>query len=120
MTAYTEIVTTDVHACCAMLPATQQLAFGEPVPQPGFARVASAADGSRIGVRSPLAEHETPIVRVYHSVDDIHAAATAAEATGAMVAYGPVQQGDTGLWAILIQGGVQVGLWQAASDTAAP
>ena len=38
---------------------------------------------------------------------------TRAEAAGAVIAYPPTRQGDTGTWAIYILGGVQVGLWQS-------
>ena len=115
MVHYTEIVTPEANACCAMLAAVQGLSFGEAVADLGGARVATAADGSMVGVRAPLASHEAPITRTYLTVDDIDAAVEAASAAGAMVAYGPVQQGDTGIWAIVIQGGIQLGLWQDAT-----
>ena len=35
-----------------------------------------------------------------------------AEAAGAMIAYPPTRQGDTGTWAIYVLGDVQIGLWQ--------
>ena len=63
-------------------------------------------------MRAPLAEHDTPITRSYFAVDDIAAAVAAAEAAGAMIAYGPIQQGDTGTWAIYFLGDAQIGLWQ--------
>jgi len=46
-------------------------------------------------------------------VDDIEQAVSEAESKGAVVAYPPTQQGDTGTWAIYMMGGVQIGLWQA-------
>ena len=63
-------------------------------------------------MRAPLAEHEQPIVRTYMAVDDIQAAVEQAEAAGAVIAYPPTQQGDTGTWAIYILGDIQMGLWQ--------
>ena len=78
----------------------------------GLARVAEAADGLLIGVRAPLAEHETPIVRTYYEVADIAQAVAAAEAAGAVIAYPPTRQGDTGTWAIYFLGDIQIGLWQ--------
>ena len=60
----------------------------------------------------PLADHEQPIIRPYLAVDDIAAAISQAEAKGAVVAYPPTQQGDTGTWAICLLGDLQVGLWQ--------
>ena len=109
---YVEIVTRDVAAQCAILRRIHGLSFGEPVPDLGQARVAEAPDGSLIGVRGPLAEHEQPIVRTYFRVDDIVRAVKEAESAGATIAYPPTQQGDTGTWAIYIFGDVQVGLWQ--------
>jgi predicted enzyme related to lactoylglutathione lyase len=63
-------------------------------------------------VRAPLAQHEQPIVRTYLEVEDIASAVEEAEAAGAMIAYPPTRQGDTGTWAIYILGDVQIGLWQ--------
>lgn len=110
---YVETVTADVTAHCQLLEEAHGLSFGEAVAELGNARVAQAANGSLVGVRAPLAEHEEPIVRTYFEVDDISAAIAAAETAGALVAYPPTKQGDTGTWAIYMAGGVQVGLWQA-------
>ncbi len=88
------------------------MSFGPPVPELGNARVAESPDGTRVAVRAPLADHEQPIIRPYIAVDDIARAISQAEAKGAVVAYPPTQQGDTGTWAIYIIGDVQVGLWQ--------
>ena len=109
---YLEIVCSDVAAQCAALEQVHGLSFGPPVADLGQARVAKAADGSLIGVRAPLAEHEQPIVRTYLAVDDIAKAVKEAESAGAMIAYPPTQQGDTGTWAVYILGDVQMGLWQ--------
>jgi predicted enzyme related to lactoylglutathione lyase len=109
---YLEIVSPDVAAQCAALERVHDLSFGPPVADLGQARVAEAPDGSLIGVRAPLAEHEQPIVRTYLEVEDITRAVEEAEASGAVIAYPPTQQGDTGTWAIYILGDVQMGLWQ--------
>ena len=109
---YVEIVCSDVDAHCAMLEQVHGVSFGDPVAALGMARVAEGDDGSLIGVRAPMANHDTPIVRTYYRVDDIEGAVAKAEAAGAMIAYPPTQQGDTGTWAIYIVGGTQVGLWQ--------
>jgi hypothetical protein len=109
---YVEIVCRDVAAQCAALEQLHGLSFGPEDADWGTARVAEAPDGSRIGVRAPLAEHEQPIVRTYLEVEDIARAVEDAEAAGAMIAYGPIQQGDTGTWAIYFLGDVQIGLWQ--------
>ena len=88
------------------------LSFGPAVADLGPARVAKAPGGTLIGVRAPLAEHEQPIIRTYLAVEDIARAVQEAEAAGAVIAYPPTQQGDTGTWAIYFLGEVQIGLWQ--------
>jgi predicted enzyme related to lactoylglutathione lyase len=109
---YIEIVCRDVTAQQAALERIHGLSFGSPVADLGQARVAEAPDGSLIGVRAPLAEHEQPIIRTYLEVADIAKAVEDAESAGAMIAYPPTRQGDTGTWAIYILGDVQFGLWQ--------
>jgi predicted enzyme related to lactoylglutathione lyase len=108
---YVEFVCRDVDAQCAALARVHGLSFGPAVADLGQARVAKATDGSLIGVRAPLAEHEQPIVRTYFEVADIAKAVKDAEAAGAVIAYPPTRQGDTGTWAIYFLGDVQVGLW---------
>jgi len=109
---YLEIVSHDVGAQCAALERMHGLSFGPAVADLGQARIAEAPDGSLIGVRAPLAQHEQPIIRTYLEVEDIAGAVEEAEAAGAVIAYPPTQQGDTGTWAIYILGDVQIGLWQ--------
>ena len=109
---YVEIVCRDVAAQCAALERLLGLSFGPEEADFGTARVAEAPDGTLIGVRALLAEHEQPIVRTYLEVEDIARAVEHAEAAGAMTAYGPIQQGDTGTWAIYFLGDAQIGLWQ--------
>lgn len=112
---YLEFVSQDVAAQCAALESSHGLSFGPPVPDLGNARVAKQSDGSSVGVRAPLADHEQPIIRPYLAVDDIAEALAAAETQGAIVAYPPTTQGDTGTWAIYILNDLQVGLWQDPS-----
>lgn len=112
MIHYTEIVTEDMDDHCATLAQVHGLTFGATQADLGEARVAQTPDGNLIGVRKPLAQHETPIVRTYIAVADIAAAVKNAEETGAMIAYPPTKQGDTGTWAIYVKGGLQFGLWQ--------
>ena len=109
---YLEIVCEDVDAQGAARERVHGLSCGPPGPDLGQARVADQTDGSRVGVRAPLAEHEQPIVRTYAAVEDIGRAIQDAEAAGGMVAYPPTKQGDTGTWAVYILGGLQHGLWQ--------
>lgn len=109
---YLEIVTDDTETLVAVYAGVHGLSFGSPDPDLGLARVASQADGSLIGIRKPLAAHEQPITRAYLTVADIGEAVKKAEAAGAVVAYPPTRQGARGTFAILIEGGVQHGLWQ--------
>lgn len=110
---YLEFVCDDVEAQCAILEAAHGVTFGPPEAALGNARVAETDDGMRLGVRAPMGDHERPVVRPYLAVDDIEAAVAEVQAKGAVVAYGPAEQGDTGTWAIYMAGGLQLGLWQA-------
>lgn len=109
---YVEIVSTSVGEQRTVLEQAHGLSFGPPVADLGQAQVAETASGTLIGVRAPLSEREQPIVRVYFAVDDITAAVEAAESAGAVLAYPPTVQGETGTWAIYFLDGIQVGLWQ--------
>ena len=109
---YLEIVSDDVDAQVALYERMLGLSFGSPDPDLGQARVATRPDGTLGGIRKPLAAHAQPIMRMYLAVDDIRQAVEKAESAGATVAYPPTRQGQRGTFAILIQGGVQHGLWQ--------
>ncbi len=109
---YLEIVTPEVDAVCAAYAAANGLRFGEPDPGLGQARTAVLPGGGLVGVRAPLRESETPIVRPYWLVDDIEAAVAAAASAGAVIAHPPLAIPGHGTFAIYIQGGVEHGLWQ--------
>jgi len=109
---YLEIVTPDVDAVCETHARLHNVTFSEPDPGLGNARTAALPDGGRIGVRAPMHESETPIVRPYLLVEDVHAAAKAAEDCGAEIAHPPMEIPGQGHFAIFIQGGVHHGLWQ--------
>lgn len=109
---YLEIVSNDVDAQCSVLEQVHGVSFGPEVAELGNARVAEGEGGTLIGVRAPMAAHEQPITRTYLVVDDIAKAVKAAEAAGAMIAYPPTRQGESGTWAIYIVGDTQFGLWQ--------
>ena len=108
---YLEIVTPDVDATITALTSAGGLTFGEPVEGFGNARIAERPDGQMIGVRAPMAEHETPIVRPYLLVDDLQAALKKAEAAGGQIAYTGEIPGY-GQCAIYLLGGINHGLWQ--------
>lgn len=109
---YLEVVTDDVDGICAMYEEMYGVAFGQKEAELGQARAAKLPSGNVVGVRAPLADHETPIMRTYVAVDDIAAAVKKAKDRGAEVAYPPTKQGAWGTFAIVIHGGVQHGLWQ--------
>ncbi|HYM95711.1 MAG TPA: hypothetical protein VET26_00285 [Candidatus Sulfotelmatobacter sp.] len=109
---YLEIVSNDADTLTGLYQRLHGLSFGSPDPDLGQARVATRADGTLVGIRKPLAAHEQPIIRAYIQVDDIQQAARTAEEGGATIAYPPTRQGERGTFAIVIQGGVEHGLWQ--------
>jgi hypothetical protein len=109
---YLEFVCRDVDVQCEALARTHHVTFGPEIPDLGRARVARAAGGILIGVRAPLATHEQPTIRTYFEVANIADAVASAESAGAIVAYPPTQQGETGTWAIYVLGELQIGLWQ--------
>lgn len=109
---YLEIVSDNVDALTALFRDLHGLSFGPPDPDLGQARVATRESGTLVGIRTPLADHETPIMRTYVEVDDIHEAVRKAEEAGAVTAYPPTLQGQRGTFAIVFHGGVQLGLWQ--------
>ncbi|MCA9298101.1 MAG: hypothetical protein KDA28_03485 [Phycisphaerales bacterium] len=108
---YLEIVTPDVDATCAALEKTHGVTFAAPSPALGNARTAPIAGGGRMGVRAPLRETETPVVRPYRYVEDLEDAVREAEANGAIVALPSMDLPGEGRIAIVIQGGIEHGLW---------
>ncbi len=109
---YLEIVTHDVSAVCEQNTAIHGVKFGDPEPSLGGARTAKLGDASLLGVRAPMSPTEEPIVRPYWLVPDIVASVAAAEQSGAETALPPTELPGFGQCAIMIQGGVQTGLWQ--------
>jgi len=65
-----------------------------------------------LGIRPPLRDTETPVVRPYVLVDDISAAVSAATEAGAEIAITPMEIAGYGQFAIVIHGGIESGLWQ--------
>jgi predicted enzyme related to lactoylglutathione lyase len=109
---YLEIVTSDVDGTCATLARVHGVPFGPAVAGLGGARTAKLQGGGLVGVRAPMHEAETPVVRPYVLVDDIEAAAKAAEEAGGEIAHPPMEIPGHGKFAIYFQGGNQHGLWQ--------
>ncbi len=109
---YLEIVTPDVDAVCSTFARLHGVNFSEPESGLGKARTAPLPGGGLLGVRAPMHEREKPVVRPYILVDDIDAAAEAAQAAGGEIAHPPMEIPGHGRFAIFIQGGIHHGLWQ--------
>jgi len=109
---YLEIVTNEVDATCASYEKRHGVTFSEPDAGLGGARTAALSGGGKIGVRAPMNEAETPVVRPYMLVDDIEAAVKAAVEAGGEIAHPPMEIPGHCTFAIYIQGGVHHGLWQ--------
>jgi predicted enzyme related to lactoylglutathione lyase len=109
---YVEIVSPDADTLIGLYEGVHGLSFGAPDPDLGQARVATRADGTLVGIRKPMATHEHPVMRTYLAVEDIQQAVRRAGERGATVAYPPTRQGQRGTFAIVIEGGVEHGLWQ--------
>jgi predicted enzyme related to lactoylglutathione lyase len=109
---YLEIVSKDVDAVCAAYAAANGVQFGAPDAGLGNARTVALPGGGMVGVRAPMHEAETPVVRPYWLVDDIEAAIAAAVEAGGEVAHPPMEIPGHGTFAIYIHGGIHHGLWQ--------
>lgn len=109
---YLEIVTPEVDALCNQYSAIHGVTFGDPDANLGGARTAKLNGGGLIGIRGPLRETETPVIRPYVLVDDIEAAVAAAADAGAEIAISSMSVPGYGTIAIVIQGGIECGLWQ--------
>lgn len=114
---YLEIVTPKVDETCVVLAIEHGVVFGEPIAELGNARTTTLKGGGRIGVRLPLRESETPVVRPYFLVNDIEVAVQNAEAEGAEIALPPMMIPGQGIIAIYVLGGIDHGLWQAFRST---
>lgn len=111
---YLEIVTLDVDSVCQLYAQTALAQFEPPLDALGGARVAKLPGGVRLGVRAPMRDDEAPAWRVYLRVSDLDAAVSSARGQGAEIAVERMSLGDEhGDIAIVIQGGVEHGLWQS-------
>ena len=109
---YLEIVTTDVDAACALYSQMHRVTFGEADQNLGGARTANLTSGGKLGIRAPLRDTETPVVRPYVLVEDINSSVAAAAESGAEIAMEPTKIPGYGQFAIVIHGGIESGLWQ--------
>ncbi len=109
---YLEIVTPDVEAVCKTYEQSHGAHFGEPDDMLGGAKTCELSEGNIVGVRAPLRDSETPVVRPYWLVEDIEKAVKAVEANGAIVAMHPMEIPGKGKFAIYILGSIEQGFWQ--------
>ncbi len=109
---YLEIVTTDVEPICTLYSKIHGVTFGDADQNLGGARTARLADGGMLGVRAPMHDGEKPVVRPYILVEDIEAAVAAAANSGAEIAVPPMRIPSHGTCAIVVQSGIESGLWQ--------
>jgi len=109
---FLEIVTPDVDGACALYSMMYGVTFGDANQDLGGARTADLDGGGMLGIRAPLRDTETPVVRPYVLVDDINAAVSAAADAGAEIAMTPTEIAGYGQFAIVIHGGIESGLWQ--------
>jgi len=109
---YLEIVTPDVDAACKLYAQMHGVTFGEADQSLGGARTAKLTGGGMLGIRAPLRNNETPVVRPYLLVKDIEASVAAAAKAGAEIAMSATEIAGHGKFAIVIHGGIESGLWQ--------
>ena len=109
---YLEIVTPKADALCKQYSAVHGITFSEPIANFGNARTAKLNGGGLIGIRGPMRETETPVIRPYMLVENLEEAVAAAAEAGAEIALPSMELPGHGTIAIVIQGGIECGLWQ--------
>ena len=109
---YLEIVTPEVDALCDQYSKIHGIEFGDPIASLGNARTAKFIGGGQIGIRGPLREDESPVIRPYVLVENIEEAVAAAKDSGAEIAIASMEVPGHGTIAVVIQGGIECGLWQ--------
>lgn len=109
---YLEIVTENIDSACVLYSKIHNITFGVADMNLGGARVAKLDGGGSIGIRASMSETEKPVVRPYMLTEDINAAVAAADRSGAKIAMPPTEIEGYGQFAIIIQGGIESGLWQ--------
>jgi len=107
-----EIVSANVDGAVALYSQIYGVTFGEAEPDLGGTRTAKLVGGGMIGIRGPLREDEQPIVRPYVLGEDFDASVAAARMSGSEIAMEAIEVEGIGQFAIVIQDGVESGLWQ--------
>ncbi|MGX5172883.1 VOC family protein [Aliikangiella sp. IMCC44653] len=109
---YLEIVTQEVSNTCATYSELYGIKFSDEIPELGNARKAELGNGGIIGIRAPLHESEEPVIRPYMLVENIDSAIETVVSTGGEIIHPPLEIPGFGMFAIYLQGGNQLGLWQ--------
>lgn len=109
---YLEIVTPKVDALCRQYSKIHDVTFSEPDASLGGARTAKLNGGGFIAIRGPMRETETPVIRPYALVENLEEAVAAAADAGAEIAIPSMEIPGHGTIAVVIQGGIECGLWQ--------
>ncbi|HEX4953352.1 MAG TPA: hydroxylase [Thermoanaerobaculia bacterium] len=109
---YLEIVTPDVDAARLLYSTAYGWRFEPAVAELGNAVVAPIPGGSLCGIRAPLHELETPVVRTYIRVSNLETATREAERLGAKILLESMELAGWGKISIYELGGIQQGLWQ--------
>ena len=110
---FLEIVTPDEEALRKLYTEMHGVTFSEPVQELGNARTAKLEGGALISIRAPMHGGEKPVVRPYVKTDNIEEAVAAAEKNGAEIAIPKMEIPGHGTIAIVIQGGIECGLWKS-------
>ena len=109
---YLEIVCSDVESTCRTYSAVHGVDFADPDPSLGNARTATLDNGTILGIRASLSDAETPIIRPYALVDNLDVAVEKSAQAGAEVLLPFMELPGHGHCAIILDSGVQLGLWQ--------
>ena len=109
---YLEIVTPDPEAARHHYSAAYGWSFQAMAPELGNAFVATLPGGTLCGIRAPMSEQETPIVRTYLRVADVEWAVQEIVQLGGEIALEPTELPGHGRIAIYLYGGIQQGVWQ--------
>jgi len=109
---YLEIVSPEADALCKQYSTVHGITFSEPNENFGNARTAKLNGGGLIGIRGPLRETETPVIRPYVLVENLEEAVAAAADAGAEIAIPRMELPGHGTIAVVIKGGIECGLWQ--------
>lgn len=112
MIKYLEVVTDKFDETVHAYEASLGLSFEGPIAELGYAKIVKLPNEGMIGVRKPMHESETPVVRPYILVDSLEAELKKIEQTDADIALPFMELPGYGKIAIYFLGENQFGLWQ--------